>query len=505
MLPFRVIADVAANLFSLASQVLHREHIQDPEHMLPFSFLLVLSALFVLPLELSQLICAVIGAGAYTIWHGTQRRSSLISRRPKKFEDTVVGRGVARKQTVSSCNTSAQRRSVLTSPILDGKSWESDTQVLLSKIMHTASSELSASNIAAAIKEALVPIIPEADVSAFVFSELGAGASAFRVAVPDLEVVVHVSHSVLAQRLQRRVGRNRDLVRHLDGRQLEKAAIRLIADNLVSVHSFKFRRSALRGEEPKLTLLAPAFLSETADAIPLDLSVNATTPLYHSALLLECDGIDHRIKELVLLVRRWAKDRGICHAAKGHLSPYLWTLLVVYFLQVGVQGEDGIVPPLSTLRSSSKFVSQGKDTIWTRQLFSLEKVRLTNLASTMASISGRKLCTGKLFKQFLNFYADFDWSNEVINPLSGCRASPELSLQSRAFETTLGVAPIIVNPLHNPEQTRGHCCTVEGFQRLNEELHRGKLLSSRDANLAQMLEPWAPLDSLPEFELPGEL
>ena len=39
--------------------------------------------------------------------------------------------------------------------------------------------------------------------------------------------------------------------------------------------------------------------------------------------------------ELILLVRRWAKDRGVSHAAKGHLSPYGWMLLAIFYLQVG--------------------------------------------------------------------------------------------------------------------------------------------------------------------------
>ena len=38
-------------------------------------------------------------------------------------------------------------------------------------------------------------------------------------------------------------------------------------------------------------------------------------------------------EELILVIRRWAKDRGISHAAKGHLSPYAWMLLAVYYLQ----------------------------------------------------------------------------------------------------------------------------------------------------------------------------
>ena len=40
------------------------------------------------------------------------------------------------------------------------------------------------------------------------------------------------------------------------------------------------------------------------------------------------------LQDLVLLVKRWAKHRGICHAAKGHLPPYAWSILCLHFLQV---------------------------------------------------------------------------------------------------------------------------------------------------------------------------
>lgn len=76
---------------------------------------------------------------------------------------------------------------------------------------------------------------------------------------------------------------------------------------------FKFRRSAFRGarakghgavgapgEEPKLTLLSPHFQGE---AVPLDVAVNAETPLYQAALHKECAQRDVRATQLILLVR----------------------------------------------------------------------------------------------------------------------------------------------------------------------------------------------------------
>merc|ERR1719203_1642982 len=142
----------------------------------------------------------------------------------------------------------------------------------------------------------------------------------------------------------------------VDARKLQKSTIRCCTDRLVGTGCFKFRRSAFRGQDPKVTLLASTSLGIYSEAIPLDFSVNSTTPLYNAALLTECGQIDSRSRALILIVKRWAKDRGICHAAKGHLPPYAWTLLVIYFLQVGV-GSGALLPPLDRFELSSGLVA----------------------------------------------------------------------------------------------------------------------------------------------------
>merc|ERR1719310_418023 len=91
----------------------------------------------------------------------------------------------------------------------------------------------------------------------------------------------------------------------------------MCTDRLVASAGLKFRRSAFRGEEPRVTLLVPSALGFFKEAIPVDFSINSVTPFYTAALLTECGQIDVRAKALILFVKRWAKDRGICHAAKG--------------------------------------------------------------------------------------------------------------------------------------------------------------------------------------------
>lgn len=82
----------------------------------------------------------------------------------------------------------------------------------------------------------------------------------------------------------------------------------------------------------KVTMLAV----DGASAVPIDLAVNCSTPLRNAALITQCGRLDAHARALILLVRRWARDRGICHAAKGHLPPYCWTLLAILGKRPGV-------------------------------------------------------------------------------------------------------------------------------------------------------------------------
>ena len=55
---------------------------------------------------------------------------------------------------------------------------------------------------------------------------------------------------------------------------------------------------------------------------------------YNSLLLKTYGKIDPRVIPLVLLVKEWAKRRGIKNPSNSTLSSYSYSLLVIYFLQV---------------------------------------------------------------------------------------------------------------------------------------------------------------------------
>lgn len=356
--------------------------------------------------------------------------------------------------------------------------WDTQVCELLDLITPSPETDKVVQKLTRHVQQKLSQVIPDVEVIGFASGDISRG-SAFGVAVPELDVVVNVSPKAWNAKFQA----SPTSTAPADERRLQKAAIRTFTDVLVSNGGMKFRRSAFRGQDPKVTLLAPASLGFHGEAIPLDFTVNSSVPLHNAALLMECGHLEPRSKELILLVKRWAKDRGICHAAKGHLSPYAWTLLSIYFLQVA--GEDGspLLPPLHKFKTSS----------------SLMKVAGAHgepepvVVAVKAAVEGRKPA-GALFKDFFAFYHDFQWANEVVCVRQGVRAQPQASLPVHTVVAEDGTSmpgPNIEDPF-DTVRNLGDCITCFTWARLQEELSRAKRLSTCNGSLSELLELWVP-------------
>jgi len=370
-------------------------------------------------------------------------------------------------------------------PTFKSEGWEAEVQELLSRIAPTAEGDALVERIARCVQRVIAPILPEAEVSGFASGNI-TGGTAFGVAVPEVDVVINVNPTVLLSRLQGR-WRARSAAECLDAQKLRKSAIRACTDRLVGTGAFKFRRSAFRGTEPKVTIIAPSG-DASGQGVPLNLSVNALTPLYNAALLAECGGLDPRARELILVVKRWAKDRGLCHAAKGHLSPYAWTLLVIYFCQVSDSNERPILPSLEGFSTCSGLMKDGCHS-------GAPKAPMPDPKTMEARKPGAKT-TGRLFKDFVTFYTqDFDWRNEAVSVRLGRRAAPDRSLPIHiVLDGDTGaseVGPSVEDPFE-PTQNLGACTTTTSLAHLRAELRRAEGLCATGASLSVLLEPWAP-------------
>lgn len=342
-------------------------------------------------------------------------------------------------------------------------SWDAQLKELLSQMEPTPESRELVHRVERIVEQAISISFPQAKVVGFA-SVNPLGVKAFGVAVPEVDIVVNVPMEVLRRKMA---------CDRLDTKQHLKAALRTCTEALVTGSGLKFRRSAFQTDEPKVILLAPASLGVAEYAFGINVSVNALTPSRSAALFEECAQLEPRAKDLILLVRRWARDRAISHSAKGTFPPYVWTILAIYFLQVGVPEEGPLLPPMTVqdgvLKKRKRIAPQPHDS---------EK------------------SAASLFKEFFRFFAsEFDWSQERVSISEGVRG----------YARHRDSMPLILDPF-NVDARPAACLTRAGLSRVREELDRAQTLCSSPAEgtLAELLVPWAPPEAEPSADAEHE-
>lgn len=337
-------------------------------------------------------------------------------------------------------------------PTFQSTGFSAQVSELLELITPSEASERVAKELAAYTQSIIQEMLSGASVEGFANADVLRG-TAFGVAVPEIDLVVSADPDCLEQQLQGRLSKGGIPKARMDARKMQKSAIRACTDLLVAAGGFKFRRSAFRCEEPKVTLMGPSTMSVSGQGIPVDFSVNCATPGCHAALVTAC---------------------GECHVARGHLPPYGWTLLAIFFLQA----KEKLLPPISGMKIGNDYVVQ------------------TN--GTGHSAEGT---VGSLFSRFIGFYRnEIDLQKEVVSLRLGTRETISLG----TFDDE-AVRPLVhIEDPFDAERNFGAGLSSEGLQRLREELLRADkmLLAGEEALLSEVLEPWAPPDKhlIPEAE-----
>jgi hypothetical protein len=453
----------------------------------------------IVPLEISHLVCMLVGAAGYFLLQILQ--PTLEEPLQKVAEATPTSCATPPRLRPRERNLAAHQNRTgmaaprmciapkpevrtpsavpVTPPVFQSAGWPAEVNELLEQITPTPKCNTVVTQIARVVKQAIQHMLPEAEVVGFANGNLMSG-KAFGVAVPEVDIVVNVSPTIL----QRRLPRN-SFKPQADSHKLLKSAIRACTDRLVSSGGFKFRRSAFRGEEPKVILVVPTSLGIFSESVAVNFTINSVTPFYNAALITECGQMEANAQGLIMLVKRWAKDRGVCHAAKGHLPPYLWTLLSVYFLQVDESDKGPLLPPLEAFAISSSLVS--------KVVTPPGKPKRTSLSG------GPKKSISELFKAFMQFYnKQFDWRNEAVSVRHGCRGPPDVSLPLHIIlhcdGRTSEVGPSIEDPFEAAKNL-GNCMTASSFAHLRAEFARADELCSSGESLAKLLEPWVPSET----------
>jgi len=404
-----------------------------------------------------------------------QERIACASMQSQKPQKQLPSGGPGRASNDSIRQTSVRP---ISAPTFAAVGFDNEVEELVDRLLPTPEGDAALQGIVATIKSTVLRVLPEADVTGFACSDPQRG-GAFGVAVPEVDVVISVKPNILAERMKCRAN---------DDWKVNKIALRAITTQLVSCGGFKFRRSAFRFHEPKVTLVSPHAHGDLQDTIAMDVSVNSISPLWHAAILTECGHVEPRARALILLVRRWAKDRAVCHVAKGHLSPPAWSLLAIYFLQVGVTGEGALLPPLDGFEMASQIVCAD----------SLHSAS-SPVQWSPPRADGPKKSVAELFCDFFVFYHSvFDWRGEAVSIRTAKRASPGLCLPLHVVVKENGetdVGPSIEDPF-DVARNLGTTITSSSLTRLNQEIARAAAMCSSGKSLSDLLVPWAPPESL---------
>lgn len=411
-----------------------------------------------------------------------QARVACALAQSQKPQKQLPSGGPGRASNNSIRQTSARP---VPAPTFAAVGFDNEVEELVARLLPTPEGDAVLQGIVATIKSAVLQILPEADVTGFACSDPRRG-GAFGVAVPEVDVVISVKPTILAERMKfRAMGQGWNANDHW---KVNKIALRAITTQLVSCSGFKFRRSGFRIHEPKVTLLSPHAHSDLQDTMAMDVSVNSISPLWHAALLTECGYIEPRARALILLVRRWAKDRAVCHVAKGHVSPPAWSLLAIYFLQVGVTGEGALLPPLDGFEMASQIVCA--DSLHTTS---------SPVQWSQPRGDGPKKSVAELFRDFFVFYHSvFDWRGEAVSIRTARRASPGLRLPLHVVLNGNGetdVGPSIEDPF-DCARNLGATITSSSLSRVNQEIARAAAMCSSGKPLTDLLVPWAPPEVL---------
>ncbi|TMW57717.1 hypothetical protein Poli38472_014320 [Pythium oligandrum] len=210
--------------------------------------------------------------------------------------------------------------------------------------------------------------------------------------------------------------------------------------------------------------------------ISCDLGMGNRDGLINAELLRTYAEFDGRVRILGVLIKFWAKERGICDGSKGFLSSYVHVLLVVYYLQVRV----GMLPNLQhpMLLQQSKVSQRNANAGEVSFCADVEAARVFHKA-TSSFDRATGLSIAELLYGFFVFYAtEFDFETRVVS----IRAPDQrISKKLRWYNSSFKDWRISIENPVEPDRDAGAILepkkqkkTLDEFQRSYELLTEGE-------------------------------
>ncbi|EME30937.1 nucleotidyltransferase family protein [Galdieria sulphuraria] len=150
--------------------------------------------------------------------------------------------------------------------------------------------------------------------------------------------------------------------------------------------------------------------------LSVDVCINNKLARHNSALLRTYASLDPRVQVLGLLIKYWAKCRGINQPFTGTLSSYAYILLLIQFLQLR---NKPLLPCLQqSIGGQACTVSDSIPKVFVDNCNVYFDTCITGYTSLLSSLNSESV--GLLLTEFFGFYAySFDYSKDVVSIRSG--------------------------------------------------------------------------------------
>ncbi|KAL9226623.1 hypothetical protein vseg_002413 [Gypsophila vaccaria] len=197
-------------------------------------------------------------------------------------------------------------------------------------------------------------------------------------------------------------------------------------------------------------------LESRVQNISCDISVNNLSGHMKSKFLLWISLIDPRFRDMVLLVKEWAKAKGINNPKSGTFNSYSLSLLVIFHFQTCV---PAILPPLQDLYPGN----MADELIGIRADMEkrIEEIAVSNIARFQKAKRTNHSSLSELFISFLGKFLDISARTTEQGVCTYSGQWEDISTNTRWLPKTHPI--IIEDPFEQPENSaRAVCCSQLG-------------------------------------------
>jgi DNA polymerase sigma len=216
-------------------------------------------------------------------------------------------------------------------------------------------------------------------------------------------------------------------------------------------------------------------MSDPVSGVTFEIVCNNVLPLFSTRLLKSYNSLvpSGELRDFVLLVKHWARHRGLVGSANGELSGFAWTTLCIFYCQSCLQ----VMPSLQALTGERQqwtdpFGSHRRCDVGFEDEKSLEPVMIPDSAS--------------LFMGFIDFYANYwNWKTGVVSIRLGRIVNmdnSEIFIKQTPIERTDSLI------IEDPFDIKKDLCT-SSLDRLRNELVESALLLNAGETIGSLMAP----------------